>query len=133
MGATRAKVVWRDGYMFGCQFEHPIPKAAVSAALLHSDPRRCGHDRAKVEQSLNDQLRAPTAHRGSTRLHVPGRHNRITAVLVAGLVLGGLVYLVLTGGMATLLAMAAVLIFLLVSLLVPWGFWILNNTLDFKL
>lgn len=118
MGATRAKVVWRDGYMFGCQFEHPIPKAAVSAALLHSDPRRRGHDRAKVEQNLNDLLRAPTAHRGSdTRLHVHGRHNRITAVLVAGLVLGGLVYLVLTGGMATLLAIAAVLS-LLVSLLV---------------
>jgi hypothetical protein len=118
--------------MFGCQFEHPIPKAAVSAALLHSDPRRRGHDRAKVEQSLIDQLRAPTAHRGSTRLHVPGRHNRITAALVAGLVLGGLVYLVLTGGMATLLAIAAVLS-LLVSVLVLGGFWILNNTLDFKL
>ncbi len=32
VGRTRATVVWRDGRLLGCQFEQPIPQAAVSAA-----------------------------------------------------------------------------------------------------
>lgn len=37
-GRVAAKVVWQDGNMFGCEFEAPLPRAAVSAALLRSRP-----------------------------------------------------------------------------------------------
>jgi hypothetical protein len=36
LGATQAKVVWNSGDYFGCQFDRPIPKAALSAALLRN-------------------------------------------------------------------------------------------------
>ena len=36
IGAAVAKVVWRSGDYFGCQFEKRIPKAALSAALLRN-------------------------------------------------------------------------------------------------
>ena len=36
LGATQAKVVWSSGDYYGCQFDKPIPKAALSAALLRN-------------------------------------------------------------------------------------------------
>jgi len=36
LGATQARVVWNSGDYFGCQFDRPIPKAALSAALLRN-------------------------------------------------------------------------------------------------
>jgi len=36
IGATVATVVWSSGDFFGCQFAKPIPKAALSAALLRN-------------------------------------------------------------------------------------------------
>lgn len=33
-GASEARIVWRDGPFFGCEFLRPVSKAAVSAALL---------------------------------------------------------------------------------------------------
>jgi hypothetical protein len=36
IGATLAKVVWNSGDYFGCQFDKPIPRAALSAALLRN-------------------------------------------------------------------------------------------------
>jgi hypothetical protein len=35
-GATRGTIVWNSGRFFGCQFAAPIPRAAVSAAMLRS-------------------------------------------------------------------------------------------------
>lgn len=37
-GETVARVVWSDAPLFGCRFDTAIPAAAVSAALLRSDP-----------------------------------------------------------------------------------------------
>ena len=37
-GRTRAKVIWSSGQFFGCQFNHPISSAALSAAMLRSRP-----------------------------------------------------------------------------------------------
>jgi hypothetical protein len=37
-GATCATVVWREGTLFGCEFEESVPPAAISAALLRADP-----------------------------------------------------------------------------------------------
>jgi len=36
VGATQAKVVWNSGDYYGCRFDKPIPKAALSAALLRN-------------------------------------------------------------------------------------------------
>lgn len=36
VGATVARVVWRSGDFFGCEFARPIPKAVLSAALLRN-------------------------------------------------------------------------------------------------
>lgn len=37
-GATCATVVWRDGSLFGCEFEESVSAAAISAALLRAQP-----------------------------------------------------------------------------------------------
>jgi hypothetical protein len=39
-GAVIARVVWQRGREFGCEFDTPVPKSAVSAALLRSPPAR---------------------------------------------------------------------------------------------
>lgn len=39
VGDTRAQVAWRSDDYFGCQFLKPIPKAAVSAAVLRGAAR----------------------------------------------------------------------------------------------
>ena len=37
-GATCATIVWREGSLFGCEFEETVPPAAISAALLRAAP-----------------------------------------------------------------------------------------------
>jgi hypothetical protein len=39
-GAVHATVVWNSGEYYGCQFDQPIPSAALSAALLQSAPQK---------------------------------------------------------------------------------------------
>lgn len=39
-GTVVARVVWQRGREFGCEFDSPVPKGAVSAALLQSPPAR---------------------------------------------------------------------------------------------
>lgn len=39
-GTVVARVVWQRGREFGCEFDRPVPKGAVSAALLRSPPAR---------------------------------------------------------------------------------------------
>jgi hypothetical protein len=38
VGNVDAEVVWTSGRYFGCEFGEPLSKAAVSAALLRSEP-----------------------------------------------------------------------------------------------
>ena len=52
-GATVAKVVWNSGDYFGCQFDKPIPKAALSAALLRN-PFEPAAAPLSVEQSADE-------------------------------------------------------------------------------
>lgn len=42
-GSMDARVVWSAGGFAGCRFQAPIPKAAVSAALLRSPARGAGN------------------------------------------------------------------------------------------
>lgn len=39
-GNCIAEVTWADGRLYGCKFSEPIPRQAVSAALLKSDARQ---------------------------------------------------------------------------------------------
>jgi hypothetical protein len=39
-GTVQATVVWNSGEFYGCEFERPIPSAALSAALLQSAPQK---------------------------------------------------------------------------------------------
>jgi hypothetical protein len=64
-GLIRAKVAWCSRSFFGCQFIQPIPPAAISAALLKSEPQdsqnaetgwgraRVGSAGLKLEPQLN--------------------------------------------------------------------------------
>jgi len=55
-GAVIARVVWQRGREFGCEFDVPVSKAAVSAALLRSPPS--GHT-APVNLEEWDHLPGP--------------------------------------------------------------------------
>jgi hypothetical protein len=39
-GSKHAIVVWTSGRYYGCEFQEPLSKAAISAALLRSQPQR---------------------------------------------------------------------------------------------
>ncbi|WP_030539233.1 helix-turn-helix domain-containing protein [Sphingobium sp. DC-2] len=48
-----ARVVWRDGALFGCRFEEPLPQAAVSATKLRS---AVAAPPVEKEEALADRL-----------------------------------------------------------------------------
>jgi len=50
-GTCPARVVWKSGSLFGCQFDSPISKAAVSAALLRSPGVGEQHPSLRQDQS----------------------------------------------------------------------------------
>lgn len=47
-GQRAATVVWDNGQLFGCQFDQPISRAAVSAAQLQSIPVRTRAEPAEI-------------------------------------------------------------------------------------
>lgn len=55
-GHVQARVVWSRGEFFGCEFEAPVAKAVVSAALLRS-PARVPPPPAAVLQMLYGHAR----------------------------------------------------------------------------
>lgn len=58
VGAVEATVVWNSGDFYGCQFAGPVPRAAVSAALLKSVPNAAPAKRpAAASEDLLSQLR----------------------------------------------------------------------------
>jgi PilZ domain len=54
--AARARVKWRDGRFFGCEFSDPISKAALSAALLKSPALASGPTTnwARIEEEASN-------------------------------------------------------------------------------
>jgi len=70
LGATVARIVWSSGDYFGCQFEKPIPKAALSAAVLRNPfepaaapaPAEAIYDEGESAAEVEDD-RAPFAVR----------------------------------------------------------------------
>jgi hypothetical protein len=77
-GPVRAKVVWRSGPFFGCQFSQPLAAAVVSAALLKGEP-----------QAAPDTTNAPDeAHALRARLGIEPELNFSVAFLLAGALWG---------------------------------------------
>jgi len=70
VGAMQAVVVWNSGPFFGCEFATPIPRAAVSAALLRSPvatkllESSSALDEAHEAEILDHGERLPLAARG---------------------------------------------------------------------
>lgn len=67
-GATRARVVWASGTLYGCQFDAPISPATLSAAQLRAvvgaDGGEDGNLRAAISESFGVRLhRLRTAKR----------------------------------------------------------------------
>lgn len=74
-GATRAKVIWASGVLYGCQFDTPISAATLSAALLRAV---VGADREEDVAS-----RARDAESFGVRLHRLRTARRLTQVQIA--------------------------------------------------
>ena len=60
-GSVEATVIWNSGEFYGCQFELPISPAALSAALLKSQPEPNGEAHARNDpltelQELNADI-----------------------------------------------------------------------------
>lgn len=56
-GAVDSIVMWNSGRFYGCQFHQPVPRAAVSAALLQSAPNGAAAERRSSGPDLLSQLR----------------------------------------------------------------------------
>ena len=58
-GATCATVVWREGSLFGCEFEQAVPPSAISAALLQAVPD--ARDKGMNSESASDSEKNSSA------------------------------------------------------------------------
>lgn len=56
-GAIDAIVVWHSGDFYGCEFNRAVPSAAISAALLRSEPKVANTEPANTPGDLLSQLR----------------------------------------------------------------------------
>lgn len=54
-GRRKAQIVWSDEGLFGCQFEQPLSKAMISAALLRSEARPTEEEQAAATAALHAQ------------------------------------------------------------------------------
>lgn len=105
---TVARVAWREGALVGCVFNNPIPKAVISAALLRSVPL-----------THIEEIKAVSAS--------PDSRGTLKTAAIGALILAGLVYLLLTASMATLVVLGSSLALLFV-LLIACCSWALDNT-----
>lgn len=63
-GTSEARVVWREGPFFGCEFLTPVSKAAVSAALLLAPAERASATAIPAlpaNSAFGDELERPEA------------------------------------------------------------------------
>ena len=60
VGKTVATVIWNSSRYFGCEFHKPIPKAAISAALLQSPfEQPAAVESVAIEQVDGDDVSEP--------------------------------------------------------------------------
>jgi len=90
-GSAQSTVVWTSGRFVGCEFRQPVPKAAVSAALLRGEPML-----RSPSQGFAD-LRAVSPGAAFRSKLVPERNFLAAVALAVGLwyLIGGAAYLAL--------------------------------------
>jgi hypothetical protein len=104
--ASQATVIWCSEPFYGCQFEHQIPVAAVSAALLRSQIVS-GPPPATVVRAQKEFASADTSPDWQDSA-VEFRHIKREIGFVAPLFFGVLTYVILTGDVITALIIAAI-------------------------
>lgn len=117
-GMTRAVVVWRNGRLYGGKFTHAVSTAAIAAALLLSEP-------ASEHQQASECPPQPSGKAADPPSDQTMWLADIERAIAPGMILFGLGYLVLVGGLIAFAAIGVVL-----ALLVAWGFWVMDNTLE---
>ena len=122
-GATKAVVVWRDGRSYGGEFTQPVSAATVSAALLRSEPA------AGQQRPFDGATEGVGARAGERSAAAAGRtsRNRIgrTLIISAALLVLGLAFVLPIGAVTAVAAIVT-----LTALLVMWGNWVLDNSLQ---
>lgn len=74
-GATRARVIWASGTLYGCQFDAPISPATLSAAQLRAV--------VGADGGADGNLRAAISESFGVRLHRLRTAKRLTQVQIA--------------------------------------------------
>lgn len=96
-GASEARIIWRDGSFFGCEFLTPVSKAAVSAALLLAPVERAPTTALPnlPQNSAFGEDRAQTEF--EPQAHSPGVDFALMASLIVALFMAALfIYALLT-------------------------------------
>ena len=100
LGECRARVVWKSGAHIGCDFEQPLPRGALSAAMLKATARAVPGSAASPANERLDLLpylpaTVEGAARTATRLPLRTRLWIIAAAAtVPWLAIGGVLFLV---------------------------------------
>ncbi len=116
LSAAQARVVWSHGRFFGCEFSEPIPSAAVSAALMRSDPRL----RPGLVEELPGAASEPRAL--APRSTRRPRSAWLKAIVALAVLSAGAAYLIASGHLV-LLATIAVLVGGLAAILILVAMW----------
>jgi len=81
IGFTQAEVVWSSERFFGCRFDTPVSKAAVSAALLRNPvPSSDPLSEERAWESLGRELEGAEANAARERLSFSNRLRVIVGV-----------------------------------------------------
>jgi hypothetical protein len=122
VGAKGAKVMWRDGRLFGCRFGDPISKSAVNAALLASEPAQAPKQPLDAPARLELAASALAADEARGSLSASIGHLSVRQVGGAAVFVAALGYGVFTGGTVALVIVAVLaLMILLTPLFLLWG------------
>lgn len=89
MGPAKATVIWRQGPLFGCQFEHSIARSAVSAALLRSEPPDGSRQQAQTGSGSGRQPSSGADPDELGQRRIPIALRFLPAIGIAMLVVGG--------------------------------------------
>lgn len=99
-GPTEALVMWNSGRFYGCEFKHPLSKAAISAAFLRSAPADTQEVSKKANHKVSVVATATIEEEGAVQTDAEKVENRLplrvralaiiaSAVLLWALIISG--------------------------------------------
>lgn len=96
-GACEARVIWSDGSFFGCEFLRPVPRAAVSAALLRAPAEQAPPSSLPELPASSPFAEDPALREDRAPIYSPAIDLLMKASLVIALVMTALfIYALLT-------------------------------------